>query len=53
MTGSSYPNDTVIAYGKVIEKTDDGTGRRIKLEIWCDNDRGEACRGQAEVALPA
>ena len=53
MTGSSYPNDTVIAYGKIIERTDDGRDKRIKLEIWCDNDRGEACRGQAEVALPA
>jgi acyl dehydratase len=52
MTGSSYPNDTVITYGKIIEKTGDGRGRRVKLEIWCDNDRGEACRGQAEVALP-
>lgn len=53
MTGSSYPNDTVIAYGKVIERLDDARGKRLKLEIWCDNDRGEACRGQAEVALPA
>ena len=52
MTGSSYPNDTVITYGKVTEKTNDGRSKRIKLEIWGDNDRGEACRGQAEVVLP-
>jgi 3-methylfumaryl-CoA hydratase len=52
MTGSSYPGDTVITYGKVTEKVDEGKGKRIKLEIWGDNDRGEACRGAAEVALP-
>ena len=52
MTGSSYPNDTVTAYGRVTEKVDAGAGKRIKLEIWTTNDRGEASRGQAEVSLP-
>jgi 3-methylfumaryl-CoA hydratase len=53
MSGSSYPGDVVTARARVtgIERQ---TGEsRVKLEIVVVNDRGEAARGEAEVALPA
>jgi hypothetical protein len=50
MGGSTYPDDVVTARGKVVEKSDNE--RLLKLEIWATNNRGEAARGEAQVALP-
>jgi 3-methylfumaryl-CoA hydratase len=50
MTGSSYPEDVVTARARVVDKTED---KLIKVELLALNDRGEAARGEAQVALPA
>jgi hypothetical protein len=49
MGGSTYPEDVVTARGRVTEKSDNE--RLVKLEIWATNNRGEAARGEAQVAL--
>jgi hypothetical protein len=51
MCGSTYPDDVVSAHGRITEKSDGD--KRVKLEIWATNNRGEAARGEAQVALPA
>ena len=48
MKGSSYPGDVVTVRARVTGKDE----RVVKLEIIADNDRGEAGRGEAEIALP-
>jgi hypothetical protein len=50
MTGSSYPGDLVTVSGRVTGKSDDT--RRVQVELLAANDRGEAGRGEAEIALP-
>jgi hypothetical protein len=52
MTGSSYPDDIVTARARVVEKVQRETKGIIKVEISALNNRGEAARGEAEVALP-
>lgn len=52
MTGSSYPGDVVTARARVTEKGTRAEEGRVKLEIVVINPRGEAARGEAEVALP-
>jgi len=52
MTGSSYPGDIVTARARVTEITQPSDERLIKVELFAANDRGEAARGEAQVALP-
>jgi 3-methylfumaryl-CoA hydratase len=52
MIGSSYPDDVVTARARVTETLRGADGGRVKLEIVVVNNRGEAARGEAEVALP-
>jgi len=51
MTDSSYPSDLVTVSGRVTGKSDES--RRVQVELLATNDRGEAGRGEAEIALPA
>ncbi|HXQ54014.1 MAG TPA: MaoC family dehydratase N-terminal domain-containing protein [Stellaceae bacterium] len=53
MTGSSYPGDVVTAQARVVEKTQSPDDALVKVELLALNDRGEAGRGEAQVALPA
>ena len=52
MTGSSYPDDVVTSQARVLEKREEGGEKRVKLELLVLNPRGEAARGEAQVALP-
>jgi 3-methylfumaryl-CoA hydratase len=52
MIGSSYPDDIVTARARVRETVPEAAGGRVKLDIVVVNPRGEAARGEAEVALP-
>jgi 3-methylfumaryl-CoA hydratase len=52
MSGSSYPDDIVTARARVTETAQQADEPRVKLEIVVVNNRGEAARGDAEVALP-
>ena len=49
MTGSSYPGDVVTVEAKVTGIT----SPRVDVEIIARNNRGEAARGEAQIALPA
>jgi 3-methylfumaryl-CoA hydratase len=51
MTGSSYPDDLVTARARVVECVTEG--RLVKVELLATNNRGEAAKGEAQVALPA
>jgi acyl dehydratase len=52
MVKNSHPGDTLTCRGRVTNKeTVDGEGR-VHLDIWVENPRAEAARGQAIVALP-
>jgi 3-methylfumaryl-CoA hydratase len=53
MTGSSYPDDMIASQARVLEKQEEGGEKRVKLELLVLNPRGEAARGEAQVALPA
>lgn len=53
MTGASYPGDVVTVLARVTEKLQASDDRLIKVELLARNDRGEAGRGDAQVALPA
>ena len=53
MGGSSYPDDVVTARARVVEREERGGDRLVKVELVAVNDRGEAARGDAQVALPA
>ena len=53
MTGSSYPDDVITSQARVLEKLEEGGEKRVKLELLVLNPRGEAARGEAQVALPA
>ena len=37
-----FAGDTVTARGRVAEVRPDGSGSRVSLEVWCENQRGEA-----------
>ncbi|HEY3917240.1 MAG TPA: MaoC family dehydratase N-terminal domain-containing protein [Stellaceae bacterium] len=52
MTGSSYPSDVVTAQARVTGKSETGEGPRVDVELLALNNRGEAARGEAQVALP-
>ncbi|HEV8022310.1 MAG TPA: MaoC family dehydratase N-terminal domain-containing protein [Candidatus Lustribacter sp.] len=52
MIGSSYPDDVVTARARVTGVTPGAGSGRVQLEIVAVNGRGEAARGEAEVALP-
>ena len=52
MTGSSYPEDTITAQARVLEKTEIEPDKIVKLELLVLNPRGEAARGEAQIALP-
>jgi acyl dehydratase len=50
MGGSSYPDDVVSARARVLAThADQGL---VDVELVADNNRGEAARGEAQVALP-
>jgi acyl dehydratase len=52
MMKNSHPGDTLTCRGRVTNKeTVDGEAR-VHLDIWVENPRAEAARGQAVVALP-
>jgi hypothetical protein len=53
MTGSSYPDDVITSSARVLEKLEEGSEKRVKLELLVLNPRGEAARGEAQVTLPA
>ncbi len=53
MTGSSYPGDVVTAGARVTAKTAAAGENLVTVELLARNDRGEAARGEAQVALPA
>jgi hypothetical protein len=52
MTGSSYPEDIITCRARVIDKMPGADENRVKVELVVVNNRGEAARGEAEVALP-
>lgn len=52
MNGSSYPEDTITARARVLEKLEDGGEKRVKLDLAALNARGEAARGEAQVVFP-
>jgi acyl dehydratase len=44
--------DTVTARGRVTAVEVDGSGRRVSLEVWCENQRGQqVIAGTAEVPV--
>ncbi len=46
--------DTITARGRVTDSRTQGDGRRLALDVWCENQRGEqVIAGTAEVTLPA
>lgn len=53
MTGSSYPGDVVTTRARVVGKTEPPQKGLINVELLALNNRGEAARGEAQVALPA
>lgn len=53
MGGSTYPDDVVTASARVLDKVQDAQSRLVKVELVAVNNRGEAARGEAQVALPA
>lgn len=53
MIASSYPDDVITARARVVEKTDGKDERLVKVELLVVNPRGDAARGEAQVALPA
>jgi 3-methylfumaryl-CoA hydratase len=53
MTGSSYPGDVVTARARVIATAQTPEEPLVKVELLALNDRGEAGRGEAQIALPA
>jgi hypothetical protein len=50
MGESSYPDDIVTAKARVTDTTK--TPGRVTVEVVALNNRGEAARGEAQVALP-
>jgi len=49
----NYMGDLTWNKGKVAEKKQEGDRRIVRLEVWCENHRGEVtARGTAEVVLP-
>ena len=52
MTGSSYPGDVVTVEARVTAKAPASDGGRVTLELLARNNRGEAARGDAQIALP-
>jgi len=52
MTGSSYPGDVVTVEARVTAKMPAGEGDQVALELLARNNRGEAARGEARIALP-
>ena len=52
MVKNSHPGDTLTCRGRVANKeVADGEGR-VRLEVWVQNPRAEAARGEAIVSLP-
>lgn len=46
------PGDTLTCRGRVKEHTSVGSGRRLKLEVWAENQRAERVTiGEAEVQI--
>jgi 3-methylfumaryl-CoA hydratase len=52
MTGSSYPGDVVTVRARVTAKSEPSE-RLATVELVAVNDRGEAAKGEAQIALPA
>ncbi len=52
MVKNSHPGDTLTCRGRVVNKEVIENQGRVSLEIWVQNPRGEAARGQAIVSLP-
>ena len=52
MGGSTYPEDVISASATVLEMSKTDAENRVKLELVTINNRGEAARGEAHVALP-
>jgi acyl dehydratase len=49
----NYMGDLTWNKGKVAEKKQEGGRNTVRLEVWCENQRGEVtARGDAEVTLP-
>lgn len=48
-----FAGDTVTARGRVTAVEGEGEGRRLHLDVWCENQRGEqVITGSAQVPLP-
>jgi 3-methylfumaryl-CoA hydratase len=52
MTGSSYPDDTITARARVVDKEQHADKGSVKIELLVLNNRGDAVRGEAQVMLP-
>ena len=52
MTGSSYPGDVVTVDARVTAKAEEQGEYRAMLELLAVNNRGEAARGEGQIALP-
>jgi 3-hydroxybutyryl-CoA dehydratase len=49
-----FAGDTVTARGKVTSADDEGERKRLHLEVWCENQRGEqVIVGTAQVMVSA
>ena len=41
ITRSAWPDDVITVKGTVREKTAEGEGLRLILDVWCENQHGE------------
>jgi len=53
MVKNSHPGDTVTCRGEVTGKEVADSEGLIHLDVWVENPRGEAARGQATITLPS
>ena len=51
---SMYPGDTITTHGKVVKKYTEGNRNLVEVDIWAENQNGEATStGKATVTLPS
>jgi 3-methylfumaryl-CoA hydratase len=51
MTGSSYPEDVITARARIVDKVAASDEKLVKVELLVVNPRGEAAKGEAQIAL--
>lgn len=51
MTGSSYPDDVITSRARIADKVEEAGEKLVKAELLVVNPRGEAAKGEAQIAL--